>query len=193
MHRHQRVRVYFPHGPASRLHEMVHNIHPDPLAAHPAVRLVAQLHHADPDALRLQAAQAVRCVGIQRFRLGFDIHALPGLRRLLFGGIRPEVRIVKIHQQRQAVRGGPSADLHSRLNIVVSAAVAVPVTVKGIIPDPDADQVHAVFAQQCKQILFRAVRIPVADAGSLQGQNRRYIHTQKKVLRKMFRLPDIEV
>ena len=110
-------------------------------------------------------------------------HALPGPGSHLLSRIRPEIGIMEIHQQPQARGGSSFSDLHRRGCIAVSAAEAVSVPVKRIVPDPHPDRVNAVLRQNLKQVLFPAFKVIVFNAALLLGEYAGNIHAEDEILR----------
>ena len=144
--------------------------------------LVADLDHGDirpgvPDEL-----QALGGVGFDLGRLAVLVQVRPGLGGLLLGGVRPEVGVVEVHQELQAVFGRPGADLAGGLGCAVAAAVAVAVLVEGVHPDPDPDAVEAAVGQDLEHVLGLAVEVFIDDAALLLGQEARHVRAQEEIL-----------
>ena len=127
-------------------------------AAQTACRFVADLYHADLHAALLNSIDAVNRELIDSSGLISEGHILPLLGSLLFAGIGPKVGVMEIDQKTHAVFRGAFSELDRRIYGTVSAAVAVAVLVKGIVPHADADVVYARLMQCFHQVLRSAVK-----------------------------------
>ena len=106
------------------------------------IGFVADLHHAHVDPCIQQRAQAFGGKSRNRSSLFVHRHILPRLGRLLFARIGPEVRIVEIDKDLHSCLGGPPAYPSGSFQVIVATAVAMPLGIIGVVPDPQAHPVH---------------------------------------------------
>ena len=99
---------------------------------------------------------------------------------------------MEVDEQLHAVGCCAPSDLHSRVDVVVAAAVAAAGAVIGVVPDAHADHIDAVFGKDRKEILFRTVEVIVSHAAALFGQYAGNIHAENKILRQVFHFFDIQ-
>ena len=191
MHRDERVRADLTHGLAARLHQLC-DVFKVPFAAQGAVRLVAELHHADNGACLVQLRQRVLCERIERVRLFLHGHVLPRKRNHLLAGVRPEVGIVEVHDQLHAVFCRARADLDRLVDVVVAAAVAVALRVVRMVPYAHADMRDAVFRQRFEHVLLLAGKVIILYAALLLGNDRGRIHAHDEIVGQVLDLPDIQ-
>ena len=182
--------IKFADSAAACAHQVPYDIHPDLFPAEPAVGLVADLHHADVRAAFPQDVQALQRIPVQGVRLFLNTQPGPGFRDLLLARIRPEIGIMKIHQQLHAVLRRPFPDQDRVLQITVAAAVASSVRSIGIIPDTDTDIIDPRAGKQREKILLRAVPAAVGHAALLQRGHAGNIHAEDKILGQAFDFPD---
>ena len=108
---------------------------PGAFAAALAVGFVAHLHHTHVHAALQQRQQAAQGVVRKGLRLFVQRKLGPGLRRLLLGGVGPEVGVVEVNQHPQPRVRGPLSHDERRVQVVSTAAIAVSLSVPRIVPD----------------------------------------------------------
>ena len=192
MQRGERIRVYLPDGIQPRVHKG-YDAGPAGLAAHPPVGLVARLHHAHIHAVFLKRGKGRQGELIHRLCLFFCAHACPGFGRHLLSGIRPEVRVMKVHYQFKARFCAPEADLNKGIQIADASAVGPSFRVVGIVPQAGADVGYAVLLKQREYIRLVPVKVIKARAAVFQRDDGRQIHAEYKIIGHAPDVPDIKL
>ena len=88
---------------------------------------------------------------------------------------------MKIYKELHSVFCGTSADFSRGLNVAVTAAVARAVSVKGVVPDADADIIYPVISEDFKQVAFAALFVVKLNSRLLKGTHGGYVHSADKI------------
>ena len=168
------------------------NVHPALEAAHITVGLVTDLYHTHVNACVNELLKALLGVVVKSLAHLGNAHSLPRLGNHLLCRVSPEVGVVEVNEKLHAVLGGTLTDLNSIVNIAVSAAVAVSVLIKRIVPDSDTDIVYTVGREDLVNVLLAAVIIVVLNAAGLKRRNCRGVHTHNEALGKVLNLLNVE-
>ncbi len=150
MYRYQTILIKLPDRSAScivNLSGRLPAITAIPDSADSLRRLVSDLHHADIDTRRFQIIQTVFGKLINCLLFFINRHTCPCLRCLLLARISPEIRIVEIDQNPHAGIGRQFTHDLCFIQVIVTAAVAVLITVIRIIPYTNTNPVGAAVMQ----------------------------------------------
>ena len=162
------------------------------LPAKAVVGLVADLDHADvrpgvPDGLEARCGVFPKLLGLVA-----DAEARPGLGHLLLRRVRPEVGVVEVHQELQAVLRRPGAELPGGLGGAVPAAVAAALRIEGVHPHPDPDVVDPVLREGLEHVLLLTVEAVVFDAAGLLTKEAGHVRPQDEIVPEVFDLLHVE-
>ena len=89
---------------------------------------------------------------------------------------------MEIDADLHSVLRGPLPEFHGRVDIIIAAAVAVPVLIVRVVPDPEADIVHSGLGEDLHHILLFARFIIIFDPALLFGQNTGQVHAPDEVV-----------
>ena len=99
---------------------------------------------------------------------------------------------MEVHEQLHSDGGRAFADLHRGLDVTVAAAEPVAVCIERIVPDAYANGVDAVLRKRQQQILRFAGKVVIGNAAVFLGDDGRNVHPEKKLLRKVLYLLDVQ-
>ena len=180
MVRNENAAVEIPHGLVAASEQVADLVHVG-FIAEMAVRLVADLHHADVAAGLGNGRQHPGRPFVNFACKGVVIVLCPVLRALLLGGIRPEIGILNVHQQLHAVCRCPPCNFAGGIDVVVAAAVAVAAAVIRLIPDAHTDIIHIMIVQHPEQIRFVPGLVMEDHTGLLDRNDAGNIHAADRL------------
>ena len=161
------------------------------LSGHAVIDLVPDLHHIYMGAGFLYFLKALLGILSDGFFLFGKVHLCPGPGRHLLSGIRPEVRIVEIHQKLHAVLRRHPSDLSGPFRVAVAASEAVSLFVIGIVPDTHPDPVDAGVGKNTEKIRLLSLFVKVADPALCLRKKAGYVGSPYEVLRDaLYRLDE---
>ena len=88
---------------------------------------------------------------------------------------------MEVNKQLHSVFCSTSADFSRGLNVAVTAAVARAVSVKGVVPDADADIIYPVISEDFEQVAFAVFFIVKLNARLLKRKHGGYVDSADKI------------